>query len=628
MLDVFRNAARGWTAKILIGLLAASFGVWGIADVFRGYRAGALVTVGAEEISAAEFTRAFNQALQNLAKQTGQSFTAAEARRLGIDRSVLGNLIQSASLDAQGTNLKLAVSDAAIAQEAMDNPAFKGSDGKFDPALFRRLLEQNGLNEAMYLASERRSKLRQALAGTADGDLAAPRVLAEAQHRYRNEERDVRYFIAKAAETEIAPPTDDELKKHYEANPQSYTAPEYRSIAIMKAEPADIAAKLTLTDEEIKAGYEKFKGDYSTPELRTVLQMTFPALEEAKKAKERLAAGEDFLVIAKERGLTEADATLADRTRADFFDPKVGEQAFSLAEGAVSDPIEGSLAITLIKIAKVKPAYQESFEEVKLKLTERLQFDKAREEIQSVYDAVEDARAAQTAFETIAERAGIPFQLIAAVDSSGRDKDGKDIEIPYKAEILKASFESDVGVESDALTIGDGFVWYEVREVIPSALRALDTVKDKVKADVIATKLRALALDKAKKLVERAKAGTALDTLAQEAGAEIKTALDLKRNEATAEFDGPAVTAAFSVKENGITFAMEGDGKGARLIQPTAVRLAPFVAGSEAAKKLADDTKEGMGKDVMALYLGALQQELGVNINESLWRQIAGTPTP
>ncbi len=153
-------------------------------------------------------------------------------------------------------------------------------------------------------------------------------------------------------------------------------------------------------------------------------------------------------------------------------------------------------------------------------------------------------------------------------------------------------------------------------------------MKDKVKADVLATKLRELALDKAKKLVERAKAGTAFETLAQESGAEIKTAQSLKRNEAAAEFDGAAVTAAFSVKEKSITFALEGDGKGARLIQPVAVRLAPFVTGSEAAKQLADDTKDGMAKDVLALYLGALQQELGVSINEDLWRQIAGTQTP
>jgi len=31
---------------------------------------------------------------------------------------------------------------------------------------------------------------------------------------------------------------------------------------------------------------------------------------------------------------------------------------------------------------------------------------------------------------------------------------------------------------------------------------------------------------------------------------------------------------------------------------------------------------------VLALYLGALQKELSVSINENLWRQIAGIQTP
>jgi peptidyl-prolyl cis-trans isomerase D len=627
MLDVFRNAAKGWTAKILIGLLAASFAVWGIADVFTGYRAGALATVGDQEISGDQFTRSFNQAVQNLASQSGQAFSAEDARRLGIDRSVLGNLIQSAALDAQAGELKLSVSNAAVAQETMNNPQFKGSDGKFDAVSFRRLLEQNGLNEEMYVASERQAKLREALAGVADRDLTAPRTLAEAQHRYTNEERDAHYFIVKAEEAEIAPPTDDELKKYYEAKPQSYTAPEYRSIAVMKAEPADIAAKLALSDEEIRAGYEKLKGDYFTPELRTIQQVTFPDLTEAKKAKDRIAAGEDFLAIAKERGLSETDATLADKTKADFFDPKVADQAFGLAEGAVSEAIEGSLAITLVKVVKIKPAHQETFEEAKQKLSERLRFDKARDEVQSVYDSVEDARAAQTPFEQIAERAGIPFQLVAAVDSTGRDKEGKDVDIPRKNEVLRAAFEGDVGVESDALTVDDGFLWYEVREVVPSALRPLPSVKDKVKADVIAGKLRELALDKAKKLADRANTGATLESLAQETGAEVKTARGLKRNEAAADFDNAAVAAAFSVKEGNATYALEGDGRGARLIQPVAVRLPPFVAASEAASKLTEETKEGLAKDVLAQYLDALQQELGVTVNESLWRQIAGTAT-
>ena len=52
MMDAMRNAGKTWVAKLLLGLLAMSFGVWGIADVFRGFGQGPLASVGEQEISA------------------------------------------------------------------------------------------------------------------------------------------------------------------------------------------------------------------------------------------------------------------------------------------------------------------------------------------------------------------------------------------------------------------------------------------------------------------------------------------------------------------------------------------------------------------------------------------------
>ncbi len=628
MMDVLRRAAKCWIAKVQISLLALSFVVWGIADVFTGFRASALATVGGQEISAQSYTQAFNQSLQNMSRQTGEPISAEEARTFGLDRQILNNLIQAAAIDAEGAGLKLAVSDESLAEDVAANPSFKGSDGKFSPELFRRLLEQNGLNEQMYIASERQVRLRAALTDAVDGDFTPPKTLVEALTRHRTEQRDARYFTVVVAESEIVAPTDEEIKKHYEGNPQSYTAPEYRSIAVIKAEPADVAAKLTLSDEELKAGYERLKLDYFTPERRTVLQMTFPSVEEAHKAKVRLGAGEDFLAIAKERGITEADATFADKTKADFFDPKVSEAAFSLAQGAVSDPIQGSLAISLIKAVSITPEVQRSLDEVKAELSERLKLDKAREDVQAVYDAVEDARAGQARFEDIARDQNLPFQLVPLTDINGRGRDGKDMDIPYKEDLLKAAFGSDVGVENDALTPGEGFVWYEVREVAPAAVEPLDKVKDRVRQLLVSVRLRDLAAEKAKKLVVRAEAGIALETLAQEAQATVKTATGLKRNETNADFDAAAVTAVFGVPERGFTFAIDGEGKSAKVIQPQAVLLPPYDSNSADAKDITETVQQGTADDVLALYLANLQDRLGVTINDSLWRQISGTQTP
>ena len=36
MLEAFRNAAKGWVAKLFMGLLVLSFAIWGIKDVGNG----------------------------------------------------------------------------------------------------------------------------------------------------------------------------------------------------------------------------------------------------------------------------------------------------------------------------------------------------------------------------------------------------------------------------------------------------------------------------------------------------------------------------------------------------------------------------------------------------------------
>ena len=446
MLEMFRNAGKTWVAKILMLMLAASFGVWGIRDIFGGFHSTALATIGNQEISSQQYTTTYHQALQNLARQTGQNLTAEDARKMGVDRSILDNLIQSAALDAEASNLKLSISKDMIAEEAKANPAFKDSNGKFDPQQFANLLAQNGMNEEIFVANETRNRTRAAITDAVDRGFTPPNTLIEALYRYRNEQRDAKYFTITAGEADVAVPADDEVKKQYEATPAAYTAPEYRSIAVMKVEPADLAPRITITPEALAAGYEKYKHDYFTPEKRTILQISFPSVDEAKKARDRIAAGTDFMAIAKEHGASDADITFADKTQAEFLDKTVAEAAFKLKQDEVSAPVSGSLVTALLRAAKITPEKQAPLEEVKVELTKRLQSERALDEIQSIYDAVEDARAAQTKFEEIAKAQGIPMVVIPAVSAAGLDPEGKEVTLPGKADVLKAAYASDVGV--------------------------------------------------------------------------------------------------------------------------------------------------------------------------------------
>ena len=625
MMDSMRKAAKSWVAKLLIGMLAVSFGVWGIADVFKFGSSTDLAKVGGEEITADAYGRAFQNRLRDLSQQAGKGITPEEARAYGIDKGVLNFLIQGAALDNEAKALKLGVSDTFLAQDLMKNTTFQDASGKFSPDRFKQLLAQNGMSEATFFASERQRMLREALTDTAAGKLPVSAGMLEAQYRFDNEQRDARYFIVTTADSEATPPTDDEIKKEYDAHPEAYTAPEYRAIAIMKAEPADIAAKITLTDEDLADGYAKYKDQFFTPEKRTILQITFPSVADAEAAKAKLAGGEDFLALAKERGFTEADATFADKTKADFIDPAIADAAFSLPEGSVSDPIKGSLSTALLKVVKVTPEHQATLDEVKPQLTDRLKLEQAAEQIQSTYDAVEDARAAQTSFEDIAAKSGIPFLLIPATDAQGKDKTGKDLDIPHMADVLQAAWSSDVGVENDAISLDNGYVWYEVREVVPAALKPFDQVKDQARAAVIAEKVKAMSEDKAKKLVERARAGAKLDDLAAETKTQVQTAQGLKRSEQGDSFGRAAVKALFAVPDNGFAYAVEPDGKGARVMQSVPVLLPAFDINSPDAKSIAKQLEPQVAGVLLDGYLAALQKQAGVTINDQLWQKISGT---
>jgi peptidyl-prolyl cis-trans isomerase D len=627
MMDALRRAAQGWTAKILIALLVISFAVWGIADVFRGFSGGTLANVGSQEISTQQFAEVFRQTLQNYSRQVGETITPERAREMGLDQQVLREMIRGAAVLSQANSLKLAIGDAQIAADIARNPNFIDSQGKFDPELVKSFLRRSGQSEASFLAGEREQLLRSAIGDTAQADVALPKAMIEAASLHANEQRDARYFVVKAASAEVAQPSEGEIKKYYEANPVKYTAPEYRSLAVLYAEPSDVAPGIHVSEDDIKAGYEKYKAEFFTPERRTLLQTTFASVEKAAKARTRIANGEDFLAIAKERGFSEQDATWADRTASDILDPAIAAAAFSLNEGELSQPVEGRLAVMLLKVIKVTPEHQQSLDEARAAIAKRLQLDRAREELRGIYDSVEDARAAQTSFEEIAKTANIGFVLVPAIDSAGKDKDGKAVSLRHADDLVRLAFRTDVGVENDAIqTDDDGYVWYEVREVVPSQVRPFEDVKDKVRGDHLADKVREIAIGKAKTLADKGNSGSSLEDLAREAGADIKTVQGLRRSETSQDFDAAAVTALFSVPENGFSFAPEADGQSAKVIQSQAVLAPPFDSNSAEAAGLGRSLAQAAGADLLGSYLSSLQTQVDITVNENLWRNITGSP--
>lgn len=92
MLDLLRNAAGTWVAKILLLMLVVSFAVWGISGQMMGGMGGnAVITAGSTKVTAVEYRLAYDRQLSVLSQQFGTRITREQAAAFGIDQQVLSS---------------------------------------------------------------------------------------------------------------------------------------------------------------------------------------------------------------------------------------------------------------------------------------------------------------------------------------------------------------------------------------------------------------------------------------------------------------------------------------------------------------------------------------------------------
>ena len=109
-------------------------------------------------------------------------------------------------------------------------------------------------------------------------------------------------------------------------------------------------------------------------------------------ARNRLASGTSFDDLAKERGLKPADVDLGLVTKSEIIDPAVADAAFSLPSGEISQPVAGKFGVALLKIGKIEPGVEVSYESVAANLKKEIATQRARKSVSDLRDKMEDER--------------------------------------------------------------------------------------------------------------------------------------------------------------------------------------------------------------------------------------------
>jgi peptidyl-prolyl cis-trans isomerase D len=628
MLRGIRKASSNWLGKavmaVVMGVLIVSFGIWGIADIFRGFGQSKLAKIGNTEISIEAFRQIYTERLQQFSRQFGRPLTQEQARLFGLDRQVLQQTIAEAALDEEARRMGLGQSDAETLRVIHNDPNFKGLNGQFEPARFAAVIRQAGYTEQRYIAEQRRVSLRRQITGTISAGIEPPKLMLDAMTRFQNEQRSIDFIRLEAAQAgTIDAPSPETLAAYFEDHKVQFRAPEYRKISFAAITPEEIGKWSSVSDEEAKKIYDERKDKMGTPDKRQVEQIVFPTMEEATSARNRIDASFSFEDLAKERGLNPADYDLGLIAKSAIIDPAIADAAFALPAGEISQPVQGRFGVALVKIGKIEPATVPSYESVAAIIKKEIATANARAKVNELQGKMEDERGGGASVVEAAQKLGLTAVTIDAVDRSGRMPNGQPVtNIPRGLDVVSQAFNSDVGVDNDPIQFNGGYVWYDVIGVTPSRERPLDEVRDQVEAkwreDQIASRLRTKATEMVKKLEQ----GGNLADEAAAISAKVESAKDFKREASVAGVPSSAITAAFRTAKDGV--GQSGSSSEWTVFKVTDITVPPADLASGEVKKLQETLQRGLADEQVAQYVTKIESVIGTSINQAAFAQVTG----
>lgn len=506
MLQEMRKYAKSWVASIFLGALALSFGVWGIADIFRGSADDSVATIGSIKISSAVYQREYNNALKNQVGPDGKEMSTDQARKLGLPDQALQQLINRTALDNVVADYGLTATAADAATVIKGARAFAGPLGTFDKSVFDRRMADRNYSEQEFVNLVRNDISREQLTDAASAGFALPTSYSVALFSFLNEVRAAEYVIIPASAVgTIAPPTDAALQAYIKHNAAQFSTPEYREVDYAYITPDDLAPKLQITDAMLKQEYQlrltEPRFAYAVPEKRDVEQITYPDQKSAAAAKTKIDAGESFADAAKERG--GAPDSLGSVSK-DDMGPR-GDAAFALPLNGVSAPQKNLTGWVLLHVTKITPGIHKNFEDVKDDIRKDVVTALAASKMSDIANDYTDANSGGLSVQEAGKKVGMHTGHLAAVDANGLAPDGSKTPLADQPDVLKHVLAAEVGDEGDPFNIPSGALYVvKVDGQIPPKVKPLDTVRAQALAEWTAEQRNKLLAAKAQALAAAA----------------------------------------------------------------------------------------------------------------------------
>jgi peptidyl-prolyl cis-trans isomerase D len=631
MISAFRRSLDTWVVRGFFLVMVVAFVIWGVGDVFRMVGTATWVAkVGGQTIEGpafqAEYQRELSQATRNL--PSGQEVSADLRRSVGDQ--ALQRLITEAALDDELRRLRVVTPDEAVRDATYSLPAFRGSDGKFNRPAFEAALANAGLTEQRFVDMMRNDLAqRQVLLAVAAG-AAAPSVEATPLYQVQYEKRSAD-MVEFPFSAETAPePTEAELQRWYDNHPFLYSSPEMRRIKAIVLSPQTLAKDIPISDADLHQAYDARKAEYVTPEKRSAQVVTIGDEAKARALAEQWRGGADWTVVqaaAQQAGA--AAVALDDATQQEFPDPDLAKAVFAAPTDSVSEPVKGAMGWYVLKVTKVSPGSEKTFDDVKDALRDRILAEKATDLMYDHANKIDNLLGNGTSLDDMPGDLGLAG-VAGTLDAKGDTMDGKPAPIPGPAELksalVAAAFQQQKGdppqlAEVQTPSVG-GSAYYavNVEDIIPPATKPYDEVKQQVTDDWTADQQRHAAEEKAAKLLTAVKGGQSLADAAAVAGVAVSRTPEVTRGTASQDIPGALANVLFGLKPG--EPAMVATASTFVVAVPAQIDTPNPSSDPAGYDQLRDAVSRSIGSDITSIFTEAVRERANPRINQDNYNSI------
>lgn len=376
MLNVMRRGANSLVVKILLGLIALSFVVWGVGDDISRPSQVPLVKADRWSVTTHEFSQAYEDEYQRLQQQFGGALDKKTAEMFGLKQRALIQLIDQRLLQEAAHQLRLTISPDVIRRSIAENPLFQ-INGTFDKNRYELLLRNNRLSPREYEAKLTNDLLLNQLRQVVGLFPFSPEILVKDSFELTRETREIQTLALHSADLEKEiNPTDEILQTYLTTHQDQFMTPVQVKVRHVLLSADSVRKEVTASDEEILAFYDENRDRYLQPETREARHILVKVTDKngddtarakIEAARQRIQAGEAFADVAQavSEDISAAQGgSLGTFGRGMMVGP-FEDVVFSLPQQQLSEPVKTPFGYHLILVDQIHPEKTLPLAEVK-----------------------------------------------------------------------------------------------------------------------------------------------------------------------------------------------------------------------------------------------------------------------